>query len=93
VNKIPKKRKSGGRSKGKQGTRGRVQCSKCGRMVPIDKIKRITTYTSPVDYRMQKELRDQGTYIPRIKTIKNLCISCAVHTKKIKIRAKSDRKS
>ncbi|MHA1271167.1 MAG: 30S ribosomal protein S26e [Candidatus Helarchaeota archaeon] len=89
---MPKKRKSGGRSKGKQGTRGRVQCSKCGRMVPADKAKKITVYSSPVDYRMQKELRSQGTYIPRIAHIKTLCISCAIHTRKIKIRAKKDRK-
>ncbi|MHA1232648.1 MAG: 30S ribosomal protein S26e [Candidatus Helarchaeota archaeon] len=90
---MPKKRKSGGRSKGKQGTRGRVQCSKCGRMVPIDKAKRITVYTSPVDYRIERELRSQGTHVPRIKEIKNYCISCAIHMRKIKIRAKEDRKS
>jgi len=93
VRKIPKKRKSGGRSKGKQGTRGRVQCSKCGRMVPVDKVKRITVYTSPVDYRIEKELRKQGAYIPRTKIIKDLCISCAIHTRKVKIRAKEERKS
>ncbi|TFF86954.1 MAG: 30S ribosomal protein S26e [Promethearchaeota archaeon] len=88
---MPKKRKSGGRTKGKSGTTGRVQCSKCGRMVPIDKAKRVTVYSSPVDYRLAKELRQQGTHIPRFKHIKILCISCAVHTKRVKIRAKDDR--
>ena len=90
--KIPKKRKSGGRTKGKKGSSNQVQCSKCGRMVPIDKAKKITTYSSPVDYRLSKELRDQGTYIPRFESVKTYCVSCAIHTKKVKIRSKSRRK-
>ncbi|MBD3227273.1 MAG: 30S ribosomal protein S26e [Candidatus Lokiarchaeota archaeon] len=90
--KLPKKRKSGGRTKGKQGRATRVQCDKCGAQIPIDKAKRVTVYYSPVDYRLAKELRAQGTRIPRYKKTKTYCISCAIHTRKIKIRSKEDRR-
>ncbi|TFF89599.1 MAG: 30S ribosomal protein S26e [Promethearchaeota archaeon] len=89
---LTKKRKSGGRSKGKQGRATRVQCDKCGRIVPADKAKKVTVYYSPVDFRLAKELRAQGTRIPRYKKTKTYCISCAIHTRKIKIRSKEDRR-
>lgn len=90
--KMPKKRSSGGRSKGGKGRSGTVQCSYCGAQVPKDKAKRQTRYTSLVDSRILKELRDQGASINRTKTTKYLCISCAVHRGVVKIRSKSDRR-
>ncbi|MCW4049469.1 MAG: 30S ribosomal protein S26e [Candidatus Bathyarchaeota archaeon] len=89
---MPKKRSSGGRSKGGKGRSGMVQCSYCGAQVPRDKAKRQTRYTSLVDSRTLKELRDQGATINRTKTTKYLCISCAVHRGVVKIRSKTDRK-
>ena len=69
-----------------------VQCSYCGAQVPRDKAKRTTKYTSLVDSRVLKELKDQGAQISRTKTTKYLCISCAVHRGVVNIRAKEDRK-
>lgn len=89
---MPKKRSSGGRSKGGKGRSGMVQCSYCGAQVPRDKAKRQTRYTSLVDSRIFKELRDQGARIQRTKTVKYLCISCAVHRGVVKVRSKVDRK-
>ncbi|MCK4566319.1 MAG: 30S ribosomal protein S26e, partial [Candidatus Thorarchaeota archaeon] len=45
---MAKKRKSGGRSKGSSGKGKSVQCSKCGRMVPVDKAKKHTKRVSVV---------------------------------------------
>ncbi|MCW3992696.1 MAG: 30S ribosomal protein S26e [Candidatus Bathyarchaeota archaeon] len=90
---MPKKRSSGGRSKGGKGRSGMVQCSYCGGLVPRDKAKRVTRWTSLVDYRLMKELRDQGARIARTKTTKYLCISCAVHRGVVKVRGKEERKS
>jgi small subunit ribosomal protein S26e len=89
---MPKKRKSGGRSKGGQGRSGMVQCSFCGAQVPRDKAKRTTRYTSLVDRRLLKELQDQGSRISRYRTTKYLCVSCAVHRGVVKVRGKDDRK-
>lgn len=90
---MPKKRRSGGRSKGGSGRSGTVQCSFCGAQIPRDKAKRTTRYTSLVEYRLLKELRDKGTRISRYKTTKYLCVSCAVHRGVVKVRGKSERKT
>ncbi|MFQ6053069.1 MAG: 30S ribosomal protein S26e [Candidatus Bathyarchaeia archaeon] len=90
---MPKKRSSGGRSKGGKGRSGMVQCSYCGAQVPRDKAKRVTRWTSLVDSRLLKELRDQGARISRERTTKYLCISCAVHRGVVKVRGKDERKS
>lgn len=90
---MPKKRSSGGRSKGGKGRSGYVQCSYCGALVPRDKAKRITTWPSYLDPQIRKELREKGTRIVTAKTVKYLCISCAVHRGVVKVRAKNDRRS
>ena len=90
---MPKKRKSGGRSKGGSGRSGMVQCSYCGAQVPRDKAKRVTRYTSLVDRRVLKELQDQGASVARYQTTKYLCISCAVHRHVVHVRSKDDRKT
>ncbi len=90
---MPKKRSSGGRSKGGKGRSGMVQCSYCGALVPRDKAKRVTRWTSLVDSRLLKELQDQGARVSRERTTKYLCISCAVHRGVVKVRGKDERKS
>ena len=90
---MTKKRKSGGRSKGGQGSSGTVQCSYCGAQVPRDKAKKITRYTSLVESRLLKELQDSGAQIARYQTTKYLCVSCAVHRGVVKVRGKEDRKT
>ncbi len=90
---MPKKRSSGGRSKGGKGRAGTVQCSFCGAQVPKDKAKRTTRYTSLVDSRLLKELKQQGAQIARYRTTKYLCVSCAVHRGVVKVRCKVERKT
>nr|MDO8081554.1 30S ribosomal protein S26e [Candidatus Freyarchaeota archaeon] len=90
---LPQKRKSRGRAKGSAGRKAVVQCSGCGKMVPRDKAKRVTRYTTMVDPMIGRELRQQGAYIPRTKEIKTYCINCAVHRKVTRVRSKDDRKS
>lgn len=61
--------------------------------MPRDKAKRVTRYTSLVDRRLLKELRDTGAQIARYRTTKILCVSCAVHRGVVKVRGKTERKS
>ena len=89
---MTKKRSSGGRSKGDKGSAGTVQCSICGALVPRDKAKRQTRYTSLVDSRLLKELQQQGSTLTRTKVTKYYCISCAVHRGVVKVRGKDERK-
>jgi small subunit ribosomal protein S26e len=88
---MPQKRKSRGRTKGRKGRSKFVQCSMCGALVPRDKAKKVTHYTSLVDSSLAKELRAKGAYLPRQKVEKYYCISCAVHRRVVKVRAKEKR--
>ena len=90
---MPKKRRSGGRSKGRKGLSGKVQCASCGAQVPRDKAKRSTRYKSLVDSALYKELRAQGSQIARSRTERWYCISCAVHHRVVKVRSKTSRHS
>jgi small subunit ribosomal protein S26e len=87
-----KKRVGGGRSKGNKGSSGTVQCSLCGAVVPSDKAKRQTRFTSLVDSRLLKELQQQGSSITSTKVTKINCISCAVHRGVVKVRGKDERR-
>lgn len=89
---MTKKRKSSGRSKGQSGSKHRVACDKCGRLVPSDKVTKVTKRSSLVDWQLQKELEKSGSFISGKTVTQNLCVSCAVHTKRVKIRSKKDRK-
>ena len=89
---MPKKRRSGGRTGSKKGRDGSVQCSKCARMVPRGKAKRVTRHVNLVEARIAKELRESGTIIPFKTESSWFCISCAIHTHKTNIRSNSDRK-
>jgi small subunit ribosomal protein S26e len=83
VYKLAKKRKSGGRATGK----GRsVQCSKCGRKVPIDKAKKVTKRISLVERDIERDIRKQDGYIPTTYRVFYYCVSCAVHTHTVNIR-------
>ena len=89
---MPKKRKSGGRAGGSKGKSELVQCSSCSRLVPIDKAKKETKYITLIDPLLARELRKEGTFIPREQTTVYYCVSCAIHRGKIKIRSKEERK-
>jgi len=61
-------------------------------MVPRDKAKKKTRYSSLVDPVLGRELRQRGSYIPRERSIVYYCVSCAVHRGLVKIRSKTERK-
>lgn len=77
---MGKKRKSRGRAKGDRGSSACVQCSACGRMVPRDKAKRVTSRHGLIsDRTLVQELEKQGAIISGTVVDKYYCISCAVH--------------
>jgi small subunit ribosomal protein S26e len=92
---MGKKRKSSGRAKGQSGKGKSVQCDKCGRTVPVDKVKKRTKRTNLVSWELEQELRKEEDFIgvSGATITQKLCVSCAVHTGKVKIRAKKDRKN
>ena len=89
---MPVKRKSRGRSKGRKGRSDYVQCSICGQLVPRDKAKKVTRRTWVVDPVIAKELRQKGAWISTGVETKYYCVSCAVHHRLVRVRAKEERK-
>lgn len=89
---MPKKRKSGGRSKGGKGKSGLVQCTNCGMMIPRDKAKRVRARPSLVDSALYKELKSTGAYIAKQDIYKLYCVSCAVHFGVVKVRSRDERR-
>jgi small subunit ribosomal protein S26e len=89
---LAKKRKSAGRSKGGSGSKGNVQCSRCGRLVPLDKAKKFTKSTSVVEPQIARELRQQGSFIQTKRVTSYYCVSCAVHSGKVHIRQAEQRR-
>lgn len=90
---MGKKRKSRGRAKGGKGHGSVIQCDSCGSIIPKDKAKKVTKWVSFVDPTLGRELRAQGTFIPRENVTKYYCVSCAVHRGVVKVRAEQERKS
>jgi len=89
---MGKKRKSRGRSKGGKGRSNLVQCANCGALTPRDKAIKVEKPMSLVDAPLARELRRMGTFIPRVKTMKYMCVSCAIHNRVVKVRAKEQRR-
>lgn len=89
---MAKKRRSGGRSKGGKGRSEAIHCANCGALVPRDKAIKVTRPVSVVEASLAKELRKAGTIIPRMFTVKYLCVSCAVHAGVVKVRPREERK-
>ena len=88
---MTKKRKSGGRAKGSKGRSELVECSQCGQRTPRDKAKKVTRFVTLVEPTLARELRKGGTFLPQTRIMKYYCVSCAVHAKISKVRARADR--
>ncbi|TFG20551.1 MAG: 30S ribosomal protein S26e [Promethearchaeota archaeon] len=87
---MVKKRKNSG--KGQSGNNTSIQCSKCGRLVPRSKAKRVTRPTRLMEGVIAKELRQSGAIMPNGQSSRWYCVSCAVHSHTVKIRSSADRK-
>lgn len=86
------KRKSHGRRKGGKGRGSQVQCAGCGQLIARDKAKKVTKWVSFIDYRIAKDLRKQGAYLPKSQVTQYYCVSCAIHRHVVSIRQREDRK-
>lgn len=89
---MPKKRESRGRRKGDKGYVERVQCDGCGALVPSDKVVCVTRMYSPVPPGLADELEKKGAIIMKYPVKKCYCVSCAIYSGIIKVRAEEERK-
>ena len=97
---MPSKRRYNGRSKKNKGHSDNVVCCQSGRLVPKDKaikrfqIKKIVDESSRKDIMDNSAYPDGQFYLPKMYVKQYYSISCAIHSRVVRVRSQSrgDRK-
>jgi small subunit ribosomal protein S26e len=93
---MPKKRRNQGRNKNNRGHVKVIVCSNCGRRCPKDKAVKRFTIKDIVDASSKKDLEEQRAFdqyvVPKLYIKMQYCISCAIHSRIVKVRSVEDRR-
>jgi small subunit ribosomal protein S26e len=95
---MTKKRRNNGRSKHGRGHVNRVNCDGCGCLPAKDKaikrflIRPIVETSSLRDIKENTALKDVEYDYPNTYIKQVYCVSCAIHRKTVRCRARDDRK-
>lgn len=93
---MPKKRRNQGRNKNNRGLVKVIVCSNCGRRCPKDKAVKRFTIKDIVDASSKKDLQEQRAFdpyvVPKLYIKMQYCISCAIHSRIVKVRSVADRR-
>lgn len=93
---MPKKRRNQGRNKNNRGHVKVIVCSNCGRRCPKDKAVKRFTIKDIVDTSSKKDIEEQRAFdpylVPKLYIKMQYCISCAIHSRIVKVRSVEDRR-
>ena len=93
---MPSKRRNNGRKKMNRGHTRPISCSHCGRMVPKDKainkftVKDIIDGSSKEDFMAVQHY--DGLIIPKVYHKISYCVSCAIHSRTVRVRSRTNRR-
>lgn len=93
---MPSKRRNNGRKKTNAGHTRPISCSHCSRMVPKDKAINKFTVKDVIEGSSKDDLTNAEHYddfvIPKVYMKLSYCISCAIHSRIVRVRSRTERR-
>ena len=96
---MPSKRRNNGRSKKNKGHSNVINCANCGRIYPKDKAIKRFQARNLVDGSSRRDIKENFAYdqadfnMPKIYVKTQYCVSCAIHSRTVRVRSVVSRKT
>ena len=93
---MPKKRRNNGKNRKNRGNTTNIFCSHCGRVCPKDKAIKKFTVKDIIDGSSKEDIKAVQHYenlvFPKVFNKLSYCVSCACHSRIVKVRSAEDRR-